>query len=388
MDARTMLGSPRASPPHFAGRREELAALGRHLDRLCATGDPTEGITLVTGVPGAGKTQLAREFTRQATRRDDGIAVTSTHIGTSRLTNPTKLFIHICRQMGGEPLGREIAELDSKTTGWNVGGAGVRGGRTREHVRHTSDLPDLLAESLARDMWKKKALVMVVDELQTIKAAGMEALRALHEGDHGCPIMLVGVGLQHTENVLAMPASGESGISRVARKLPLSTMCQADAEEAIGQGLRALGHSAPDESVTAMAVASHGFPQHIHGYLEGAVNALESHRHLQGQALREALSFGDKARVGYYEDRLKVAQCHEAMIALVAEMIRQGTDAINHRAAATALDAAGFDGKEAVDNAIKHGALSHSRDMVSFGIPSFHSYMRQEHARWQAQQRR
>ena len=65
---------------------------------------------------------------------------------------------------------------------------------------------------------------MVVDELQTIKAAGMEALRALHEGDHGCPIMLVGVGLQHTENVLAMPASGESGISRVARKPSLGTL--------------------------------------------------------------------------------------------------------------------------------------------------------------------
>lgn len=62
------LRSQRGRPPHFAGRTEELAALNKRLDDLCETGDPSEGMSLVVGVPGVGKTQLAL-------RRSETVAV-------------------------------------------------------------------------------------------------------------------------------------------------------------------------------------------------------------------------------------------------------------------------------------------------------------------------
>ena len=57
-------------------------------------------------------------------------------------------------------------------------------------------------------MWKGKALVLAIDELQTVGAKGMAALRTLHEGWHGCTITLVGVGLQNTPSVLRQGAAG------------------------------------------------------------------------------------------------------------------------------------------------------------------------------------
>ena len=59
-------------------------------------------------------------------------------------------------------------------------------------------------------MWKGKALVLVIDELQTVGAKGMAALRTLHEGWHGCPIMLVGVGLQNTPACCAAAAKARA----------------------------------------------------------------------------------------------------------------------------------------------------------------------------------
>ena len=50
------LGSARLPPPHFAGRKPELALLNQGLDYLLQTGDPSGGIVLITGVPGIGKT--------------------------------------------------------------------------------------------------------------------------------------------------------------------------------------------------------------------------------------------------------------------------------------------------------------------------------------------
>ena len=53
------LDTERGPPPHFAGRRRELAAMVRRLDMVRELGSARSGIALVTGVPGVGKTQFA-----------------------------------------------------------------------------------------------------------------------------------------------------------------------------------------------------------------------------------------------------------------------------------------------------------------------------------------
>ena len=194
---RAKLRSPREPPPYFAGRATELAALNKRLDDLRETGDPTGGMALIVGVPGAGKTQLGRKFAEDAVGRDAS-HLQHLAVDTTMLEDDVDLFMAVARALDAEAAGRKAAELDTRSTARSAGIGIVRGGVTREHARHTGSLSALLHASQHEGMWKRKALVLIVDELQTIEPPGMRALRALHQGDHGCPILLVGIGLQHT----------------------------------------------------------------------------------------------------------------------------------------------------------------------------------------------
>ena len=60
MNARATLHGERGPPPHFAGRDAELAAMRRRLDiTLREPGAAMNGLLLITGIPGIGKTHLA-----------------------------------------------------------------------------------------------------------------------------------------------------------------------------------------------------------------------------------------------------------------------------------------------------------------------------------------
>ena len=59
-------GTHRDELPYFAGRKAELSALDKRLHRLCSTGDPRGGMSLIMGVPGVGETQLGLAFAKHA----------------------------------------------------------------------------------------------------------------------------------------------------------------------------------------------------------------------------------------------------------------------------------------------------------------------------------
>ena len=59
------LPGPRQPPLYFAGRTAEIDSLREALTTLCSSEDPSNGIELLTGVPGAGKTQLANEYAKR-----------------------------------------------------------------------------------------------------------------------------------------------------------------------------------------------------------------------------------------------------------------------------------------------------------------------------------
>ena len=370
------LGTARDELPYFAGRAEELSRLDRRLDRLCRTGDPTGGMSLIVGVPGVGKSLLGRKFAERSTARELPLDVRRLILDTSMLKSGVELFLAIGAALERTDEFRQVAEIDSRVTGRGAGLGPVKGNVTREHVRHTGSLSALLRNANAAGAWRGMALVLVVDELQTVDAAGMENLRILHEGAHGCPILLVGIGLRHTQRVL-VNSSATEGVSRPGEVIHLQPLSACEAADAVSGNMRALGHEIPSPCVKALAAASHGFPQHIHGYLVGALDAVAKHGRLEeGPALQAALATGNQARIDYYQGRLSLLRGIQPMLALVEVMDKQDVDALAIEDATQALDDANFNGTAAIERAIAHGVLSEDLlGNVSFGIPSFHTYM-------------
>ena len=353
------LGTERDPPPYFAGRREQLAALNKRLRRLCETGDAIGGMALIVGVPGAGKTQLGWKFAADAVQSNASLDIQSLAASTTMLKSGVDLFMAISRALGVEREGRAVADLDTRYTGPSASIGPLKGGLTQEHARHAANLSGLLNASKHAGMWNGRALVLVVDELQTIEPQGMAALRVLHQGDHGCPILLVGIGLQHTQQVLANPSDGSAGISRVAQPIRLGSLPEPEALEAVERNMLALGQEIPEPCIVALANASHGFPLHIHGYLAGAVAAIAKHGGLAvGPSLDEALKAGDQARADYYDTRLSLLPNQNAMLPVVDAMLEQRRRALWQEEAIRAIDDASFDGEGTVREAIKHGVLT------------------------------
>lgn len=370
------LDSARLPPPHFAGRKAELDFLNRGLDRLIATGDPTGGITLITGVPGIGKTQLANKFAKDVVEKHKGVV--ACHIGSSLLESPVDLLLDMAETLNKTSTAREVAEVDSRRTGGSVGVLRMfTRSHTKEHVRHTPLLSAMLRKSRREGMWTKcAALILAIDELQTVSPDGMKTLRMLHEGDHQCPIFLLGVGLQHTPNVLAEPG-GRDVISRPNEPIRLRRMSDPEAAEAIGEGLAKHEHNVPDACVWALARHAQGFPQHVHGYLSAALTAIEKHGHLeQGDALSLALKTGHRHRDAYYDMTAnKMRPVRSVIFPVVDLMRRRQTASVSWDDAAQAIASSGGDGADVMRRAIAHGVLELHGTEVSFGIPSFHTYM-------------
>ena len=384
------LRSEREPLPYFAGRTVELGALNRRLDSLCETGEPIGGIALVVGVPGVGKTQLARKFAHEALRRGGTRRVFWLELNTGTLkAADLVLFMDMMTAVDKERAGRKIADVQPRASRIGVGALSVRAEVTREHFRHAHDLVSLLRKSLHRGVWKDRALVITIDELQTVDPLGIETLRKLHLGEHGCPVMVLGIGLQHTQQVLGNPADGSSGISRLARPIKLESLPSAQALEAVRRNMQALGHEIAEPCVRALAKASHGFPQHIHGYLEGAVEAIGECGSLDADgALAEALAAGDQARADYYDTRLSMLVDQEAMLPVIETMVETGRKSLSRSEAVHAVNEASFDGEDVVRQAIAHGVLTVGNEGVSFGIPSFHDHMEQRLDQYRRLQRR
>ena len=349
----------------------------KRLGDLCKTGDASGGMALIVGVPGVGKTQLGRKFAEDATARDAALDIRRLATDTSMLEHHVDLFLAMARALDVEEEARRVADLDTRSTACSAGVGFARGGLTQEHARHTGGLSALLNSAKHAGSWRGKALVLVVDELQTVQPQGMTALRVLHQGDHGCPILLVGIGLQHTQQVLANPSDGSAGISRVAEPIRLGGLPDSEAFEAIEKNMLALGHAIPESCVAKLARASHGFPQHIHGYLAGAEAAIAKHGGLaSGPSLDDALEAGARARADYYDTRLSMLPNQNAMLPVVDAMLEQRRSALWQEEAVRAINDASFDGERTLQEAIKHGVLTLEKGGVSFGIPSFFDHMK------------
>lgn len=165
--------------------------------------------------------------------------------------------------------------------------------------------------------------------------------------------------------------------------LPLvTTDIPLDAKALFAALTRELRHPA-----ARLAAASMGFPHHVHGYVAGALDALRAQGALEAEdALRQALAVGDANRTQFYESRLTAMAMPDAMHRLAAAMDEEQEERSLSRADATAVLKAHLppevDADEVLRSAIEKGVLTTAPDgYVSFGIPSFHDYMMEQHRR-------
>ena len=370
----------RDEPYHFAGRCEERAVLHGRLDEVIETGESLGGVALVTGVPGVGKTQLGRRFGKEAQLRRDA-TVKHLAISAGMLNDDLSLFMALGRELNVEDEFRRAAEIDTRTIAAGAGVGIVKGNATKEHARHTGSFGSLLLATSASEAWRDKAVVLTVDELQGLKPEGLPTLEELHLGLHRCPILLLGIGLQHTLRVLE-PGTNRAGLSRPATHLRLGAMTIDEAEEAITGALQVLGGSISKQGAAALAKMSQGFPQHIHGYIEGACFAHDKHGGLDSSAaLDEAADYGHRLRQDHYQSRLAAmgAANRSAMLNVAATMLGRGVDCLDWDEAVAAAAAKRQNPESVIESAVERGVLAESEGgTVGFGIPSFFAYMRQQ----------
>ena len=376
-----LFGTSRDRPLHFAGRQYELETLTKRLQYIRATGDVSGGMILVEGVQGVGKKQLLDEFGRRAVASATPAgSIAWLSISTASIRDEFTLFSRIVAAVGHrEREAERIAGLASRATGGAIAGVRINVERA---VRQTNSLEQLLVRSKREGLWETRAMILSVDEIQNVTAEERRVLRQLHEGRHGCPLMVVGAGLQHATERLGGRLTRADGttdsavISRFAKRLSIGPLSRAETMEAIIEGLASLGHRIDQAAAAALAVASMDFPQHVHGYVEGALESISKHGDLASQvALESALAHGDGARVSYYQERLKGMERPELMMILADAMRRTGREYLPWSEAANLLGDV-TEGERALEDAIAHGVLTKGTlRQLSFGLPSFRSYI-------------
>ena len=324
----------RQPPLHFAGRKRELAGLSGMFEDARRLGRPPGGLVLVDGVQGVGKTQLVRHF---AAMVDDGASVLA--MTTNDLdVHPEQLLARILGAAGAKRLGA----------------------------------------------WDGRALLVAIDEIQGLTASQRSTLHDLHEGAHGCPLMVLCAGLQHSVDVLAgalVDADGrtdERGISRYAGHYTLGPLARGETKEAIVQGAARYGIEVGDQQAEELAGCAMDFPQHIHGYLEGVIKAMTGRRgQPSATEVAEAVKHGNLVRVDYYEERCRGMARPDLMPALALAMQSVDAKQLSWNLAAQLLKTNGAEDPQAVlQSAIMRGVLTRGPvHEVSFGIPSFHEFM-------------
>ena len=386
-----LLGGDRSRSLHFAGRRSELAALHGRLEYLVREQDPEDGLVLIDGIQGIGKTGLLREFARQV-------------VSAERSCGETEV-VHlplVAEELGERPGNLASTMLNGIPPAVPKDIQGARREITRAfawikrtakrgpgfELRVQADLPlnPLLRESKALGWWDGKALLLTIDEVQNIDGNGRRNLATLHEGKHGCPILVLCAGLQHSRQVLQDPLrttdnKPSPAISRFS-SFTLDMLSHEESIEAVRQSvLKAGNHSMPAGLAERIAGVSSGFPQHLHGYVQASVSALRTWGTLAANdAAQWVMAQGDDARRMYYEGRLASFSPDEGIaLCQIAAIASKRDGRVPWRAAIQGADAADTNtaGRELLTAAIQKGVVSlaeGSTDLV-FPIPSLMNHL-------------
>ena len=312
---------PHKPVPFFSGRDTELLAFGEALGRL-AEGPAANQTCLFQGPPGAGKSALLAqcvEAVRQrakARRRERWVMVRTAPGHFSHASALAQLVDAAVRrssfrfwetpQLHADPaqgVGADRFQVTEVDAGINK--LGVR----MERVPGApADAPFVIASRDMRGRWRRRRIVLFVDEAQNIagsRCREAETVSALHDGVPEVPIMLAAYGLSRTRRRL-----GEAGVSRLDRRrdFDLAGMSPEEACLAIGRCFKAFGIHGRSREEWALALARRcqGWPQHLSSYLVPATEALDATRGNADRAdLEIVLAEGDAGRDAYYARRIE-----------------------------------------------------------------------------------
>ena len=253
--------------------------------------------------------------------------------------------------MDAEDSFAKAAGIDDKVSGVRGGVGGLlAGGATLDTRRPELAFSHLLRATRDISAWRGRALVLVVDEVQSMDSRSADALLSLHTGRHERPILTIVAGLPHSKSVLS-----EHGVSRMEH-LQLAN----------------LGVDVSEHTAEVLADASMRFPQHVRGHVEAACVVDERHGAVDSpEALAAALEIGRQSRERYYDGRVNAMGGEAyALYPLVRRMDERAVESLPRSEVESII------GKNVAAAAIQHGVLAKGEHgLLSFGIPSFHSHM-------------
>ncbi len=295
--------SDRHLTPFFAGRAAELEQVRWTVDGVrsrVAEGAPApaEGrLTLITGVPGAGKTSLMARL-EQDWRAEGESAPLPARIDLEDLANEHR-FVRILEQQIAD---RRFRNLLSHVSGITVTAGPVSVGLGSPAPGSLAELPD-----------RGRPVVLFIDEIQNLPLGSegradpdslvAQRLKGLQSGVHGYPVIPVAAGLAHATDRL-----DQAGLSRLAAYavLPLGCLSPDEARQSMALFFDRYRVTGDRESWTETVIRrSYGWPKHVQNSQMALARELAGcDGNLDGVDRTEVRRRTAQLRVRYYLDRM------------------------------------------------------------------------------------
>ena len=385
------------APICFVGRQTILERVKGDLIDINEDAMSLPRCEVIQGAPGAGKTSLLRELRIQCAKIPNVVPLM---IAGQYLSRPGVVLERFIEAVDGN-----VGKLtDSTTLSTEITGnaALVKGGGKWEKegesllgkIERGRLLWQVLEDSIRYA--KNKTFLVLIDEAQRVECSpgyNINSIVAdLRDGETGLfKVHGVFAGLSDTSLKLA-----EVGLSRQAGiPATLGPLSESESLAAVTGfldddrlGLRDLFTSSDKYDIAqALAVASEGWPRHLHYYLQGLVanlldDAMKTYptRKLD---LKRVLDYGHKSRILYYRQLIGLSPSDnftQSLYDIAEQQLQDGTE-ITVRTIAEAASEYGYSSMEVetfVRNAVHSGILEpviDKRRRYQFPIPSLTTYM-------------
>lgn len=384
----------------FAGRHDVLKHIAS-LIRFKRRNSTLNSISqVIQGAPGAGKTSLLNELERN----NVGHHLSIVRLEGEDLSEPVRVAEEFVESASAKPANVAARASRSHRTTGDVG-----------IVQHEQSWEARKASSLERisrgaSVWRAikplleltddSVFLLLVDEAQrVIKSSGKEVneiVTSLHAGGRatsGLRNLSVYAGLESTSDQLSAV-----GLSRQAKRAhQLSVLMHAEAMDAV-EGFMCDEDMGSSDAISRVdramlarvfAVASEGWPRHLHHYITGLAVELVTDYDRETPTgivhLDAILEHGHQARYEYCTDRLRSAgirEVGEALFALTREQPEANTftsDAIEQFVSKHYVSEPNENVTNQIARAIHAGVLEPRDDIGSkhygYLIPSFSTFM-------------
>jgi len=371
-------------PPALVGRDGQIDEFDVAVRRLAA--GRSDRSQMLTGLRGAGKTVLLREFRDVAARHS--WATQSLEAGED------SLFVRqIAAAVQGALLdltpSRRLSQMASRVLGvlksfhlsWEIPEAGTVtlgvdpvDGRADSRILER-DLTDLLREVAQHAKDQNKGVVITVDEIQHLP---MQHLRPLIVGLHeisqlGLPLLVVGAGLP---SVLGLLGEARTYAERLFGFVEINSLGDDAAAQALVEPASAEGVSWDDRAIEEALLLTQGYPYFLQEFGKQAWRIAEGPDRITRQAALGAIPLV-RAELDSVFFRVRMDRTTDTQRAYLAAMAEMGPGP--HRSG----DVAAALGKKTTQvGPVRHSLIqrglcySPRHDVIAFTVPMFDEFIR------------